>query len=174
MKTKYYSKITLPLLLVILLKGCMVKPKQPKQPKEFIKQHSIELTVKKKEFGEIKLIRKGTIANDFNNPGCLRNGNPTLDSIAIGYAVAKYGKYLVFDTPQDGFFALQTWIELRGHWTLKKAINAFAPQVDFNNTSKYIRDICMDLNCKGSTKLGRINTIKLMNIISKLEGYNSK
>ncbi len=165
------KQIILSLLLVILLKGCAVKPKLLKKQKEFIKQHSAELIVKKKEFGEIKLIRKGTIANDFNNPGCLRNGNPTLDSIAIGYGVAKYGKYLVFDTPQDGFLALQTWIELRGHWTLKKAINTFAPQVDFNNTGKYIRDICRELNCNKSTKLERINTIKLMIIISKLEGF---
>lgn len=156
------------LLLAILLQSCTITPKEVQRA---VKPQVNDTVEKVKEFKEIKLRRMGTIANDFNNPGCLRNGNTTLDSLAIGYAVAKYGKYLVFDTPQDGFLGLKIWIEARGHWTLKKAINTFAPQVDFNNTSKYIGDICKGLGCNGSTKLESINTIKLMIIISKLEGY---
>lgn len=167
MTLKTINKQTI--LLAILLQSCTITPKEGQRA---VKTQLNEVVEDVKEFEEIKLRRTGTIANDFNNPGCLRNGNPALDSLAIGYAVARYGKYLVFDTPQDGFLALQTWIELRGHWTLKKAINAFAPQVDFNDTSKYIRDICKGLDCKGSTKLEKINTIKLMIIISKLEGFN--
>ena len=141
------------------------------EPTEEPKQEQVDSTKMFSELKEIKVRRTGTIATDFNNPGCIRNGNPTLDSLAIGYGVAKYGKYLVFDTPQDGFFALHIWIEARGHWTLKKAINTFAPHTDFNNTNKYIGDICKGLDCKGSTKLANINTIKLMSIISKLEGF---
>ena len=167
MTLKTINKQTI--LLAILLQSCTITPKEGQRA---VKTQLNEVVEDVKGFEEIKLRRTGTIANDFNNPGCLRNGNPALDSLAIGYAVAKYGKYLVFDTPQDGFLALQTWIELRGHWTLKKAINTFAPQVDFNNTSKYIGDICKGLDCKGSTKLEKINTIKLMIIISKLEGFN--
>ena len=80
----------------------------------------------------------------------------------------------MFATPEDGFLALQIWIQARGHWTLKKAVNTFAPQVDFNNTNKYIKDICKKLGCKENTLLNKLNTVKLMNVIANLEGYKFK
>jgi hypothetical protein len=121
-------------------------------------------------FQEINVKRQNNIATDFNNPGCIRNGNAEIDAIAIGWCNTINGKFLVFDTPQDGFLALQMWLNLRGEWSLNKAINVFAPTIE-NNTNKYINDLCGSLNCNSNTKLKDINQMQLMTAISKIEGF---
>lgn len=123
-----------------------------------------------KPLQEIKVKRSGTIATDFNNLGCIRNGNPKLDALAIGYCETANGKFLVFETPFGGAYALQLWKEDRGEWSVKRAISVYAPNTE-NNTSKYIKNVCKELNCKPSDKLKTVNSMAFIKVISKLEGW---
>lgn len=136
-----------------------------------IKQLDTIEEVKTEKLKRITIKRFGTIPNDLNNPGCIRPGNDKIDALAIGYVLTKNGKFLVFNTPQDGFFGLFTWIELNESLTLKQAITKFAPHFE-NDTERYIKDLCVVLGCKSNTKLKDINTGLLAYEISRIEGYN--
>ena len=143
----------------------------PLAPQKFLKSQINVLKIDSvQELKAVNLNSEENIATRCNNPGCIRNGNSKLDALAIGYINTINGKFLVFDTPQVGFYALQLWIRDRGHWSLKKAISKFAPSIE-NNTSKYISDLCRSLGCHSNTKLSAINEIQLIVGIAKIEGY---
>ena len=135
-----------------------------KQAKDTIVEDTI------KPLQEINVRRQGNIATDFNNPGCIRNGNAEIDALAIGYCNTINGKFLVFDLPQKGFMALQLWVRDRHHWSISKAIKVYAPQIE-NNTDKYISDICKGLSCNRDTKLSEVNEMKLISKIAEIEGW---
>ena len=156
-----------PLLIILLLASCS-KPSADYKIERISEEDSVIRIVGLKE---IKVRRQSTIANDFNNPGCIRNGNAEIDALAIGYCNTINGKFLVFDLPQHGFQALQLWVRKRKDWTLAKAIKVYAPQIE-NNTDKYISDICKGLSCNRNTKLSEVNEMQLISKIAEIEGFN--
>jgi len=135
-----------------------------KQAKDTIVEDTI------KPLQEIKIRRQGNIATDFNNVGCIRNGNPRIDALAIGYCNTINGKFLVFDLPQKGFMALQIWIRENNNLSLQQAIRIYAPSVE-NNTKGYIANLCKSLGCDYSTQLKDINEMQLISKIAEIEGW---
>ena len=128
--------------------------------------------VRKKKREKLPLLtmrRTSTIAVDANNPGCIRPGNPDIDELADGYIMTVNGRFLRFGSIQDGAYAIQLWKMQRPEWSLNKAINAYAPNVE-NNTGKYIQDICKLLDVNPSTKLKDINDMAFISTIAKIEG----
>lgn len=142
--------------------------------KQIIKKE--ELNVKVKKLPLIDMRRTGAnIATDFNNPGCLRipTDAPRIKALAIGHAygkIKKQGTYLVFNTIQDGFLALQYWCENHAKYKLEHAMKIFAPKFE-NNLLKYVQDLCSDLSVTKNTLIKNINTPALMAAIAKYEGW---
>ncbi len=155
------------ILIILLLASCSSKPITETKMGRITQEEENPIL----ELQEIKIRRTSTIANDFNNPGCIRNGNAEIDALAIGYCNTINGKFLVFDLPQHGFQALQIWVRKRKDWTLSKAIKVYAPQIE-NNTDKYIKDICKGLSCNRNTKLSEVNEMQLISKIAEIEGFN--
>lgn len=152
------------------LDSIFIEPK----PKNIIANNYVK--AKPKKLPLVNVRRTGAnIANDFNNPGCLRlpNDCPEIVDLAIGEAygqIKENGKYLVFGMIEHGWMALQIWIEKHEDITLQRAIITFAPHFE-NNTPKYIIDMCAELSVGMNTKLKDINEFRLMSAISKMEGY---
>ena len=76
----------------------------------------------------------GTIANRLNNPGNLRYA-PTQS----GSSVTASGTFATFDTPQEGWDALQSYIDGKASQgvTLRNFIYTYAPPSE-NDTSSYL------------------------------------
>ena len=154
----------------LIINDVVVQPKIERDRKvEPIQLDTIQIDTIK-ELPYIKVRRTSTIANDFNNPACIRKGNPKIDALAIGYCNTINGNFLVFPDPQRGLMGLQIWIKEHKELTLQRAINIFAPHFE-NDTKGYISNLCKFLNCKPSTRLNEINEMKLMSSIAKIEGF---
>lgn len=76
--------------------------------------------------------KPGTIANRNNNPGNLRWA-----STQIGQESTVNGKYATFATPQDGWAALQSYIQNNQNLSLRDFITKYAPPSE-NDTSNYL------------------------------------
>jgi len=156
-------------LLIILLIASCSKPIAETKMERITQEEGNPII----ELQEIEIRRTSTIANDFNNPGCIRPGNPKLDALAIGWCNTTNGKFLVFDLPDHGFMALQIWIRDRAKWVLSKAIKVYAPKEDKNNPTAYINKLCSNIGCTPSTKLEDINEMQLISAIAEKEGFNN-
>lgn len=92
---------------------------------------------------------QGTIAQRYNNPGNLRYA-PTQS----GSANTASGTFATFATPEDGWAALQTYIEGKAAsgMTLQNFIYMYAPPVE-NNTSNYLNYVAGQLGASPDSSL---------------------
>lgn len=91
----------------------------------------------------------GSIANRYNNPGNLRYA-PTQS----GSANTASGQFATFATPQDGWNALQSYIEnnAASGMDLQSFIYKYAPPTE-NNTSGYLNTVSSQLGVDPSISL---------------------
>lgn len=104
-----------------------------------------------------------TLASRNNNPGNLRFANQE-GAIPGDKGFAK------FETPEDGYVALQNQIELdkgRGH-TVESFINKYAPPVE-NNTSAYTKSVAEKAGVSPKTPLKEVSTNLLAKEIARIE-----
>ena len=108
-------------------------------------------------------IPQGTLAAANNNPGNLK---------FVGQAGATMGEggFAKFDSPEAGYQALQSQIQLdasRGQ-TLSQFISKYAPPTE-NNTSLYLQQAQQALGVGSNTPISQIDTSKLAAFMAKKE-----
>jgi hypothetical protein len=94
----------------------------------------------------------GSIAQRYNNPGNLRYA-PT----ESGSANTASGTFATFDTPQDGYAALQSYIESKASsgMSFRDFIYMYAPPTE-NNTSNYLNFVTGQLGVGADDSLASL------------------
>ena len=93
---------------------------------------------------------QGTIAQRNNNPGNLRWA-----SNQVGQESTVNGKYATFATPQDGWAALQNYIESNQSLSLRDFIYKYAPPTE-NNTSGYLNWLVSQVGVGADTPISSL------------------
>ena len=129
----------------------------------------------------------GKIPDDLSNPGNIRPGG-LADSLASGFVNTPSGKFLIFDSPEAGFKALQQDIgaKLAGNSpairrslgrdakTLREVLSVYAPPSE-NDTDQYVLDIASFLGVSPDIGVEELQPMleKLARAIARKEGFTN-
>jgi hypothetical protein len=102
----------------------------------------------------------GSIANRYNNPGNLRYA-----ATQNGSAQTASGTFATFATPEDGWAALNSYIDTKANsgQTLRDFIYVYAPPVE-NNTSSYLNYLSGQLGIGADQSLGDLLNVSASSV----------